>query len=131
MVAICTIDGLTTGGKLLRTGEFFVLPENLLKEVEGKTDEQVARWQQKVYRKLIFRRPTPEELSIAYESKKLKLTDCDAKEKSIIGRFQMSELKRKERAAAILMGDYAGEVEVEDELKMAVGKESAKSVEKK
>lgn len=131
MIAICTIDGLTTGGKLLRVGEFFALSEHFLKEVEGKTDEQVARWQLKVYKKSIFRRPTPEELADGLKAKKFNLADCEQKEKTIIGRFKMQAAEREKRAAAVLMGDLTEDVEIGDELKMAVGKEAVKSVEKK
>jgi hypothetical protein len=119
MFAYCTIDGLTVSGKLWKVGDLFILPPNLLKEVEGKSDEQIARWQKKTWKKSIFRRPTGEELAIAYNNKKIKLTECDEKEKAVIGRILMSDAERRKRAAAVLMGDSSIDVDIEDELVVA------------
>jgi hypothetical protein len=132
MFAYCLIDGLTVNRKLWKAGELFVLPDYLLKEVEGRSDEQVARWQKKTWKKLIFRRPTGEELVAGWKNKKIKLTECDAKEKALIGRIEMSDVERRRRAAAILMGDSKEDADVEEELKEAAKVEATESsVEKK
>lgn len=117
MLAYCMIEGLTVGERLLKVGDIFVLPPILEKEVADKSDEQIGRWSIRNYsKKLIFRRPTPEEMMAAYHAKKLKLTDCDKKEKAALGRIIMSAAERQKRAAEVLTEQIGSQEDLEDDL---------------
>lgn len=71
MLAICTKDGLTLGSKLYRNGEVFVLTGTLGEEYEGLSDEKFIKKQKKVYKEVLFRRPTPDEIKVAIADKKV------------------------------------------------------------
>lgn len=71
MLAICTKDGLTLGSKLYRNGEVFVLTGTLGEEYEGLSDERFIKKQKKVYKEVLFRRPTPDEIKVAIADKKV------------------------------------------------------------
>lgn len=123
MLAYCTIDGLTVSGNLLRTGELFVLPPHLEKEVEGKSDDQVYRWQMKTWKKQIFRFPTGDELLVGYRAKKVLPAQCTKKERMMLAKAIMAEKDRKaQEAKDILEG-----VDREDLLKVAKGSDEAEA----
>lgn len=116
MLAICTKDGLTVGSKLYRAGEVFVLSGELGEEYKGLSDERFIRKQHKVYKEVLFRRPTPDEIRKAIAEKKLGerdiKTNLDQKQFKIAMEYLRSKALAQVKAAEAFI--EKAEIEIYD-----------------
>jgi len=81
MIVYCLKDGLTANERVHMRGELFKLPEILVKELGDLPDDKLAKKQKRIYNEQVFRRPTADELRLAFVGKQFKLTDFTDKEK--------------------------------------------------
>jgi nitrogenase subunit NifH len=94
----CLKDGLTVGETVLKRGDIFKLPLVIEGAVSDMSDEQLNRYQKRIYSELMFRKPTPEELVLAYHKNHRILDLCDSKEKLAINRRLASALEKRKQA---------------------------------
>ena len=81
MIVYCMKDGLTANERVYLRGELFKLPDILVRELGDLPDDKLAKKQKRIYNEQVFRRPTAEELRLAFVGKQFKLTDFTDKEK--------------------------------------------------
>lgn len=86
MLALCLADGLTCDGKVFRSGEVFKLSPAMEGEFGGLTPSQMVSKQRQMYRRELFRLPTPDEILGSYQLGKITIEMCDSREYHIIGR---------------------------------------------
>jgi hypothetical protein len=98
MLAYCTEDGLTVGEQVLRKGMVFKLPAIIEAAVSGYTEEGLNRYQKRVYGKTVFRRPTSEELVIAFQKNNKIIDVADVKEKQIIQKRLLTAVEKRKKA---------------------------------
>lgn len=103
MLVVCMKTGLTQGQSVFREGMIFKLNETMATEAAGFSAIQLEAKQKRIYGQKIFRKPTVEELIVAYKEKTIVIEDMDTAEKSAVLQMAKSEAEKKVRAAEILM----------------------------
>jgi len=103
MLVVCMKNGLTQGQSVFREGMIFKLNETMATEAAGFSAIQLEAKQKRIYGQKIFRKPTVEELIVAYKEKTIVIEDMDTAEKSAVLQMAKSEAEKKVRAAEILM----------------------------
>ncbi len=116
MLVFCLKDGLTAGQKVMMRGEVFRLPEQLLKECENLSDEQLAKFNRRTYGEQVFRRPTPDELVRAWQrNKKFINESATKKEKDLIFRVaQTLKIRQKQELEARLQIEMTDDVSADE-----------------
>lgn len=96
MLVYCLKDGLTANERVYMRGDVFKLPDVLVKEFGDLPDDKIAKKQKRIYNEQVFRRPTADELRLAFVSKQFKLTDFTDKEKRDLAQALKSRKSKEE-----------------------------------
>lgn len=98
MLAYCLEDGLTVGDRVYRKGELFRMSDVMVREYGELSDDKLNKKQKRVYNKILFRRPTPEEFRLSFIGKQIKLQDLSDKEKKVLATALQTRKSKEDEA---------------------------------
>jgi len=96
MLAMCVADGLTVGSRVYRKGEVFPATTEIAGMFSDFSDDQIARRQVKLYKRVFYRKVTLEEMVVAYDADKALAKHMTDRERKMIAAFKLRKKQDSE-----------------------------------
>jgi len=91
MLVVCAKTGLTYGSRVWHEGDIFSIIGALEEEYRHLSETQWLRKQKQMYRSLLFRKPTEEEVIAAYKEKKISKEQMNPREVRWVANYDKAQ----------------------------------------